>query len=231
MPIYDRGEATDPRIVDRFEAGVGWIAHPGEGGRRTSHAIRGDEGVWLFDPLDAPGVDDLLADLGEVVGVAVLSNWHTRDAGVFADRYDVPVHLPKWMDRVSDRIDAPIERYERRLGESGFVVERVDPLPGWREGVTYRESDGTLYTPDLLSTRWTVASERVTLTLPCRLSPPRELLGGLESDRILVGHGEGVQENAAMALRDTLEGARQRLPRAIVEQGPALAVGVAAAVW
>ncbi|WP_181686099.1 hypothetical protein [Halorhabdus salina] len=231
MPIYDRGEATDPRIVDRFDAGVGWIAHPDERGERASHAVRGDDGVWLFDPLDAPGVDDLIADLGEVVGVAVLSNWHTRDADVFADRYDVSVFLPEWMDRVPGTVNAPIERYEREPGKSGFIVERVDPLPGWREGVAYRESDGTLYTPDLLSTHWTVGGERVTLTLPCRAFPPRELLGEMEPDRILVGHGEGVLDGATGALTDTLDGARQRLPRAIVTQGPALAVGVAAAMW
>jgi len=232
VPIYDRGEATDPRIVDRFGAGVGWIAHPDERGQRTSHAIRGEDGgVWLFDPLDAPGVDDLFADLGAVVGVAVLSNWHTRDAGVFADRYDVPVFLPKWMDRVPANVDAPVERYGREPGESGFVVDRVDPLPGWREGIAYRESDGTLYTPDLLSTRWTVGDERVTLTLPCRLVPPREILDNLEPNRILVGHGEGIDEDATGALADTLDGARRRLPRALLEQGPALAAGIAAAMW
>ncbi|WP_135661545.1 hypothetical protein [Halorhabdus rudnickae] len=230
MTVYDRGEATDPQVVDRFEGGVGWIAHPDERGKRASHAIRGDDGVWLFDPLDVPSVDDLITDLGEVVGVAVLSNWHTRDAGVFAERYDVPIYLPEWMDRVPENVDTPIERYQGALAGSGFVVHRIDPLPGWREGVAYRESDGTLYTPDLLSTRWTVGEERVTLTLPCRLSPPRELLGDLEPDRILVGHGEGVQEAATGALADTLDGARQRLPRAILEQGPALAVGITAAM-
>ncbi|WP_136687940.1 hypothetical protein [Halorhabdus amylolytica] len=231
MPIYDRGAATDPAIIDRFDGGVGWIAHPDEAGRRASHAIRGEEGVWLFDPLEAPGVEDLLADLGDVVGVAVCSNWHTRDADIFADRFDVPIFVPEWMDRVPEKVDAPVDSYDRELAESGFIVDPVDPLPGWREGVAYRESDGTLYTPDLLSTRWTVGSERVTLTLPCRFFPPRDLLGDLEPNRILVGHGEGIQENATGALANTLDGARKRLPRSIIEQGPGLAVGIAAAMW
>ena len=231
MPVYDRGEATDLRVIDRFDDGIGWIAHPGESGQRASHAIRGADGVWLFDPLDAPGVADLIAELGAVAGVAVLSNWHTRDAEVFADRYDVPVFLPAWMDRVPNRVDAPIERYDRELADSGFVVDRVDPLPGWHEGVAYRASDGTLYTPDLLSTRWTVGTERISLTLPCRLFPPRELLGDCDPDRILVGHGDGISEGAAMALADTLDGARQRLPRAIIAQGPAMTLGIAGAMW
>jgi len=229
MPVYDRRDATDPRILDHFETGFGWIAHPEEGGQRASYAVRGGDGVWLFDPLDAAGVDELVAELGEVAGVAVLSNFHARDADTFADRYDVPVFIPDWMDRVPERVDASIERYGRELGESGFVVDRIDPLPGWREGVAYREGDGTLYTPDLLSTRWTVGSERLTLTLPCRFFPPREVLAPLEPDRILVGHGDGIAENATDVLADTLEGARQRLPRAIVTQGPALVAGIAAA--
>jgi hypothetical protein len=65
------------------------VARPPGGGRKASHAVRGpDGGVWLFDPLDAPGVDDLISDLGEMVGVAAFSNWHARDAGAFALRRD-----------------------------------------------------------------------------------------------------------------------------------------------
>jgi len=66
------------------------------------------------------------------------------------------------MDRVPSRVDAPTERYDRELADSGFVVDRVDQLPGWHEGVAYCESDRTLYTPDLLSTRWTVGTEHIT---------------------------------------------------------------------
>ena len=43
----------------------------------------------------------------------------------------------------------------------------------------------------------------------CRLFPPRELLGDCDPDRIFVGHGDGISEGAAMALADTLDGARQ----------------------
>ncbi|MWV40438.1 hypothetical protein GRS80_11925 [Natrialba sp. INN-245] len=40
----------------------------------------------------------------------------------------------------------------------------------------------------------------------------------LEPERILFGHGEGVLEDAEVALRDALEGARRRFPRALVTQ-------------
>ena len=91
MPMYRRDDAADYRIVDRWADGVGWQAHPGESGLRTSHALRApDGGVWLVDPLDAPDVEDAYADLGEVAGVAVLADYHARDAATFAKRHDAP---------------------------------------------------------------------------------------------------------------------------------------------
>jgi hypothetical protein len=225
VPVYDRGDADKPVVIDEWDEGVGWIAHPDERGRRASHAVGGEDGVWLLDPLDAPGVDDLIAGLGDVAGVAVLSNWHARDAGVFARRYDVPVSIPGWLTRVPDLVDAETERFERQPGGSGFRVDHVQPLPGWHEGVAYREGDGTLYTPDLLSTVpfARVGDERVGLTLVRRPLPPRALLGGLEPDRILVGHGAGVFEEASAALEDALANARRRLPQALLQgAGPYL---------
>ncbi|MFB6183934.1 MAG: hypothetical protein ABEI96_05210 [Haloarculaceae archaeon] len=230
--MYDRGEPDDPQFLDRWDGGVGWIAHPDEGSRRASYAVRADDGVWLFDPLDAPGVDDRVTTLGDVAGVAVCSNWHARDAGAFARRYDVAVHVPAWMTRVADRVDAPVERYREVPGNSGFRVRRVDPLPGWREGVAYREADGTLYAPDVLTALpdATVGDERVGLALPCRLFPPREQLCDCDPERILVGHGSGVFRDADDALANVLDGARWRVPRALVRQGPTQVRGILGAV-
>ncbi|PSQ17376.1 hypothetical protein BRD00_07965 [Halobacteriales archaeon QS_8_69_26] len=221
MPVFDRGDADEYRIVDRFDGGVGWIAHPDETGRRASHAVRGDDGVWVFDPLDAPGVDELVVDLGEVTGVAVLSNYHARDAGVFACRHGVPVYLPGWMDRVADRVDAPVERYREELGDSGFAVRGPGRFPGIQEAVAYREDDGTLYVPESLGTAaaYTVGDERLGPPLFRRALPPRGLLAGVDLERILVGHGEGVFEDAAAALEDALSGARRRFPRALLAHG------------
>ena len=237
MPNYDRRDATGYREIDRWDGGVGWLAHPHETGQRASHAVVADDrversstgsrtqsgdGVWLLDPLDAPGVDDLIAEFGEVVGVAVLSNWHARDAGVFARRHDVRVHLPEWMTRVEGRVDAPVERYatgpgSRGFGDAGFRVRQCHPLPGWREGIAYRESDGTLYVPESMGTApaYTVGEERLGLSVIRRPFPPRDRLAGVEPARVLVGHGAGVFEAADEALADALAGARRRFPRAL----------------
>jgi len=75
MELKADGDA-DLHEIDRFDRGVGWIAYPGEAMERASHAIAvpneesETDDVWVFDPVDAPGVDDLLADLGRSVGAS-----------------------------------------------------------------------------------------------------------------------------------------------------------------
>lgn len=231
MTMYADEPSSTP-LVERWRNGLSWIAHPTETGQRASHAIEGDDGVWIVDPLDASGIHDEIADVGTVAGVAVLSSWHARDAGTFARRYDVPVFVPTWMTRVTDRVDAPIERYERSLGESGLHVSLTNPLPTWREGIAYRESDGTLLVPESLGTAppFLVGSERLGFELSRRLLVPREPLAGLEPDRILVGHGRPIHENATSALEGALSSPRRQFPRALFEHGPATVRSVLEAV-
>ncbi|RLM87986.1 hypothetical protein D3D02_13705 [Halobellus sp. Atlit-38R] len=89
MPIYDRRSPSEYEIVDRWDVGIGWLAHPNETGHRTSHAVVGaDGGVWVIDPLDAPGIDEELAALGDIRGVLVCSNYHVRDADRFTTRHN-----------------------------------------------------------------------------------------------------------------------------------------------
>lgn len=220
MPVYERSPATECRVVDSWDGGISWLAHPSEEGMRTSHAIRAADGVWLIDPLDAPDLDARLEEVGDVVGVAVLCSHHARDAGVVANRHDVAVHAPRWMGRIAERVDAPIERFETTFGDSGFRIHRFEPLSMWQEAVAYREDDGTLIIPDLLASGpgYTVGDERIGVVLSHRLFPPKKTLGELEPERILFGHGTGVFEDANATLDDTLDNARKRFPRAFVGQ-------------
>lgn len=218
MPMYNRDYPTDYEIIDRWDSGIGWLAHPDEDAVRASHAVIGDNGdVWVIDPIDAPGVDDVLAELGtgEVAGVAVLTDLHTRDAGAIANRHGVPVYLPQWMDRAAERIDAPVERYAGTLGKSGFQVSACK-----HETIAYRESDRTLCVADLLGTAsfYTVDDERIGVFLPARVFPPREM-DDFDPERILVGHGTGIFEDAAAALTDAIMGARKRFPKALLTNG------------
>ena len=230
MPTYDRSFSSGVVEIDRFAEGVGWLAHPHEGGKRASHAVRTDDGIWLLDPLWGPGVEDLVGSLEDgVVGVAVCSCWHARDADRFARAYDVPVYAPSWMSRLESRVDAPLERYRGNL--EGIAVDRCEPFPGWSEAICYFEFHDTLYVPDTLGTveAFTVGDERIGLELARRLDPPRRLRT-YEPDRVLVGHGEGVLEDATRALEYALAGGRRRLPRAVLENGPATVRSVVGAL-
>ncbi|AGN01912.1 hypothetical protein L593_09835 [Salinarchaeum sp. Harcht-Bsk1] len=220
MTTFADGPAETPEFT-RYSDVLEWLAHADERGRRASHAIDGDDGVWIVDPLDAPGLDEELDRFGAVAGVAVLANYHARDAGQIADRYDVPVHVPSHFERVTERIEAaPVERFDSALGDSAFAFRHAEPAPGWRE--TILEYVDLLYAADLLGTgpTYTVDEERIGVYLLRRPFPPRDRFADAEPERIFVGHGRAVTDDANTALADALAGARRRFPRAAIRHGP-----------
>jgi hypothetical protein len=198
------------------------LAHPEEEGKRASHAISTDDGVWILDPIDAPNVHDHVDALGDVVGVAVLSAYHARDAGHVARRYDVSVSIPEWMSRVEKRVDVPVQRYTNAPGGAvaGFTTRACRPFPGWQEAFLFHEPSATLFVPDSLGTshQFLLGDEQLGVSVFRRLQPPTQLRG-LDPDRILVGHGEPLTENATSALADALDGTRRSFPRALLENG------------
>ena len=214
------GLATDWEEIDRYEsadgseAGVGWLAYPEEGMQRASHAVAVDGDVWVVDPVDVEGLDDLLAELGTVAGVVVLLDRHKRDAAAIATRHGVDVYVPEFMREIGTDIDAPVETVRRTLLETGFTVETVVDNVAWSEAALYREESGTLVVPEAVGTSdyFLAGDERLGVHPALRLVPPRALRG-LDPERILVGHGRGIHENAAAALADALGGSRSRTPR------------------
>jgi hypothetical protein len=215
MAIYERGDAEAYTVVDDWEHGISWYAHPEEKGTRTSHAIALDDGVWLLDPLDAPDVDAAFEPLGTVEGVVVCSSYHARDAQIFAERHDVPLYVPEW---VSPEIDSAVtvERFCDRLAGRVRVFE-CTPFPGWAEALLYDTDEKTLYVPDSLGTgpAYTPAPERIGLPPFRRFGPPRFLLDETDPDRILCGHGAGVFTDPVEALETSFDGAVRRLPRVL----------------
>lgn len=216
MPIKKTERSTDIREIDRFDGGIGWIAHPDEGMQRASHALAvpsedgsEEDDVWVVDPVDGEGVDDLLDELGTVRGVVVLMDRHARDAKAFADRYDVPIFVPSFVD---PGIDAPTQPLGDSLPGTDFEVVRTVDWPIWDEAALY---DGeTLVVGDLVGTvdYFLTDRERVGVHPLLRISPPRALRR-FTPERILSGHGEGVMDNATRALEDAADGARRRAPR------------------
>jgi hypothetical protein len=218
MPMKG-GDSDGYREIDRWDQGVGWIAYPDEGMQRASHAVVGDDGgVWVVDPVDAPGLDDLLAEFGDVAGVVVGLDRHKRDSAAVARRHDVAVHLPQWMSGVAGDLDAPVERFGGELADSGFQAVRIrdTAIPPWQEVGLYHDDDGTLIVPEAVGTAtyFRAPGERLGVHPMLRLTPPRRELSRFDPDRVLVGHGEGVTTDAAGALRDALDNARSNAPAA-----------------
>lgn len=213
MTMKASGPAVEWREIDSWEHGDGWIAHPEEQMQRASHALEVDGDVWVVDPVDAEGIDDLFVSLGDVAGVVVLLDRHTRDADAIANRHDVAVHVPRWMSDVATKIDAPVEPLHTQLGDTGYGVHQVLDLPFWQEAALYDEDTGTLVAGDALGTAeyFVTGSERLGVHPMLRLFPPKKL-GRLSPERILVGHGHGVHEEASNALQHALHGSRARTP-------------------
>jgi hypothetical protein len=209
MPMKGAG-AADPTVLGEFDGGFTWTAYPDEAMERASHGLRDGGDLWLVDPVDAAGLDDLLAERGSVAGIVVLLERHTRDAGALARRHDVAVHRPPWMRTVDDDVDAPT----RALGSvAGYDVHRRLDTPVWKEAALYHPDDRTLVVPESLGTAgfFLGGDERLGVHPMLRLFPPRDLLE-FAPERVLVGHGTPVAGRAASALREAVRGSRRRAP-------------------
>ncbi|MDZ7700923.1 MAG: hypothetical protein U5J98_02010 [Halobacteriales archaeon] len=211
MPASDAAPA-----LHEWPGGLTWLARPDEPMQRASHALGDGDDVWLVDPLDADGIDATIDGLGEVAGVVVLLDRHTRDAAAFADRHDVAVHVPELLTDAADGLGAPVERFADELGDTGYRVRPVVANRFWREAALVGDDGGSLIVPEALGTNPFVRApgEAVGVHPVLRPVPPRRQLGDLAPDRLLVGHGAPVLDGAAPAISDALAGARRRAPAA-----------------
>lgn len=218
MPMKDSGEATEWREIDRSDDGVGWIPYPDEAMQRACHAIVGDDGVWLIDPVDVPGLDDLLAEFGDVAGVVILLDRHKRDCAELANRHDVSVWVPSFMNGVGEDLDAPVERFGNTLGDSDFELHKLIDNSFWQEGALYNGETGVLVVPEAVgSTEYFRTDERQLGVHPAlRLFPPNRL-EDFDPSRIRVGHGSGISEGVPTILDDALSGSRARTPRLYIK--------------
>jgi hypothetical protein len=211
-----KGGSATFRTVGEFDGGFTWQSYPDEEMQRASHALAVDGEVWVVDPVDAPELDDRLAESGPVAGVVVGLDRHKRDAAAVASRHDVPVYVPDWMTGVADDLDAPVERFGRTLADTGFdaLTIRDSSLPPWQEVGLF---DGeTLVVPEAVGTApyYLSGDERLGVHPMVRLTPPRRALEGLRPERVLSGHGAPVLSDAATALREALANARRGIPSA-----------------
>jgi hypothetical protein len=180
------------RTCDEFDGGFGWMQE--ETFRRTSHALVADGRVWLIDPVDEDGLEERVRAAGEPAGVIQLLDRHNRDSAALAGKLGVPLHY----------LQAP----------PPFEAVQLATPPRWNEVALWWPERRVLVCGDALGTigrYFRSPQDRLGVHPLLRLIPPRRL-ERFEPLRVLVGHGEGVHEDATGALREALRTSRRRIP-------------------
>jgi hypothetical protein len=199
-------ERSTLREVTEWDGGITWIAYPDERGQRASHALQTDAGVWVIDPVDAAGLDERLAELGEVAGVLVIQDRHTRDAEEIASRHDVPVSVPDWMSLIREKLETTPESVGSELPGTNYTVHRLIDSDDWEEAVLVNETMDTMVVPEALGTLPLFQGTDTDLGLHPELDDPPRGLSEWTPARILVGHGESVHREATTKLREAIGG-------------------------
>jgi hypothetical protein len=196
--------------VDESADSFGWIEDRGM--RRTSHALLVEGRVWLIDPFDAPGLEERVRALGSPAGVLQLLDRHSRDCALWAARLGVGHH-----------------RAWDELGAAPFETLPVCRNRWWREVALWEPRSRTLVCADALGTLpfFRAGDEPIGVHPLLRLTPPRAL-ARVAPERVLVGHGAGIEADAATAVGRAIATARRRLPRAWVAAISAVRSGRAA---
>jgi hypothetical protein len=196
-------ERLTPAIVDEADFGFGWFGGESPTLRLTSHALAAAGRVWLVDPTDEPSLDERVCALGEPAGVIQLLDRHNRGCAAVAARLQVAHH------------EVPFEP----IAGAPFELVPVVRRSWWREAALWWPDRRVLVTADALGTvphYFTLDGERIGVHPLLRLTPPRAL-APYEPERVLVGHGAGVDSEAAAAVRDAIAHSRRRALRLPLE--------------
>ena len=180
-------------FVDELGFAFGWISPEPAFMRRCSHAIAAGGRVWVIDPVWDEAALERVPQLGEPAGVVQLLDRHDRDCARVAERLGVPHHVVP----------------ETPPAGAAFEIVPVLRRKRWHEVALWFPEPRTLVTADAVGTATYMRAprERLAVNPLLRLTPPRTLLA-VEPQHILVGHGEGVSEDAPAALRDAVTRAR-----------------------
>lgn len=185
------------RFVDELEFAVGWIVPEPRFMQRASHAVVAGGRVWVIDPVEDDEALERVRSLGEPAAVVQLLDRHGRDCTRVAEQLGVPHHA------VPD------------VAPAGAPFEIIPVLrrKRWHEVALWFPELRTLVCADALGTApyYRARSERIGVSPLLRLTPSRTLLA-VDPEHVLVGHGAGVHDNAAAAVREAVTKARRRIP-------------------
>ncbi len=192
------------QICDETPFGFGWIAPQPEFMERASHAIATESGVYVTDPVDVPGAEQRVRELGRPAGVIQLLDRHGRDSWRFADRLGVPLHRTPF-----DGVPG-----------SPFQVIRILETPVWKEVGLWWPAQRVLVVADALGTPryYRAPGEPLAVHPMLRLLPPKQF-AGLTPEHVLCGHGAGIHGPAAsVALGSAIGRSRGRSPAWAIDQ-------------
>jgi hypothetical protein len=188
-----------PPAFETHQLGISWLPDPGEVMQRACHAVLLGERVWIVDPVDAEDLDERIAAVGEPTAVLQLLD---RDCAEVAARLGIPHHrLPFGGVR-----GAPFETIT-------LIRNRL-----WNEVAIWAPGERALIVAEAVGTApyFRAGDEQVGIHPMLRLTPPRRL-AGYASEHLLTGHGTGMHgPGTAEALRHGLDGARRRIPQAML---------------
>jgi hypothetical protein len=185
------------RFVDELGFAFGWIAPEPRFMQRASHAVASHGRVWLIDPVADENALRRARELGDPAGVVQLLDRHRRDCRAVAEQLGVPHY----------------ELPEQPPAGAPFEVLPLLRQRWWQEVALWHPEQRTLVCADAVGTAqyYRAPGERLGVSPLLRMTPPRRLLA-VEPDHVLVGHGEGIHEDAAAALREAVTLARRRTP-------------------
>jgi hypothetical protein len=188
-------------LTSAREWGVSWIAAEPAYMRRASHALAADGDVWLIDPVDGDGLEEMIGPLGTVRGVLQLIDRHPRDGATLAERHGVPLLVVP----------------DNGVPGSPFTVLPVAGRRWWREVALWWPEHRALVVPEALGTApyYLAPGALVGVHPMMRLVPPR-VLDGLDPLHLLPGHGAPVSgETTAGAVHDAIDRSRRDIPGAL----------------
>jgi hypothetical protein len=191
----------DISVTYRRDWGAGWIAAEPRVMQRACHALAHEGGVWLVDPVDGEGLEELIAPLGRIRGVLQLLDRHGRDCAALARRHGVPL-LATPFDRVAGLPVEPVAVLRRRR---------------WSETALWWPGRRVLVVAEALGTApyFPAPGARVGVHPALRLTPPRAL-AGRDPEHLLVGHGPPLLDGAGEPVRAAIAGSRREIPRWLV---------------
>ena len=136
-------------------------------------------------------------ELGDPAGVVQLLDRHRRDCRAVAEQLGVPHY----------------ELPEQPPSGAPFEILPLLRQRWWQEVALWYPEQRTLVCADAVGTAqyYRAPGERLAVSPLLRMTPPRRLLA-VQPDHVLVGHGEGIHEDAAAALREAVTLARRRTP-------------------